>query len=61
MATEDDDAVATLCAEWEAIMMHGLPCGQGGKGKSCKLPLRRSRDSELGTSLDSGLVISTDG
>jgi len=61
MATEDDDAVATLCAEWEAIMMHGLPCGRGSKGKSRKLPLSRSRDSELGNPLDMCLVISTDG
>ena len=52
MATEDDDAVATLCAEWEAIMMHGLPCGRVGKGKSRKMPHTRPRDSELGNSLD---------
>jgi len=48
MATEDDNTVAALCAEWEAIMMHGLPCGRGGKGKSRKLPLTRPKDSELG-------------
>lgn len=45
VATEDDEAVASLCAEWEAIMMHGLPCG---KGKSRLLPLAKPKDNELG-------------
>lgn len=45
IATEDDETVAMLCAEWEAIMMHGLPCG---KGKSRRLPMTKPRDNELG-------------
>lgn len=45
VATEDDETVALLCAEWEAVMMHGLPCG---KGKSRRLPLIKHKDTELG-------------
>lgn len=46
VASEDDETVALLCAEWEAVMMHGLPCG---KSKSRRLPLTKPKDTELGT------------
>ena len=45
VATEDDDTVSQLCVEWEAIMMHGLPCG---KGKSRRLALTKPKEAELG-------------